>query len=391
LKIGLVLGLTLLLVLFSLGAFAQPVEEWNITFGGLGGDLGNAVQETTDGGYIITGVTESYGAGDGDVWLIKTDSDGNEEWNKTFGGPEYDNGKSVQETNDGGYIIVGRSESYGAGDSDVWLIKTDPEGNELWNKNFGGPDNDRGWSVRETSDGGYIISGGTESYGAGNGDLWLIKTDSSGAKLWDSTFGGPGFDWGNSVQETNDGGYIIAGFTRSYGAGESDVWLIKTDSYGNKEWDVIFGGPDNDSGSSVQETSDGGYTLVGGTKSYGAGGSDVWLIKIDSEGNMEWTRTFGGSGYDWGGFVQETSDGGYVITGYTTSYGTSPGDLWLIKTDPNGNEEWNVTSSRRGTDEGNSVQETSDGGYIIAGYTDRYGAGGLDVWLVKVKGNPHDL
>jgi len=372
------------------------VEVWNKTYGGPGNDLASEVQVTKNGGYVITGVTESYGAGDGDAWLIKTDSEGNEEWNKTFGGTGYDNGQSVRETGDGGYIIAGRTESYGAGDSDLWLIKTDSDGNEEWNKTFGGPDNDRGWSVRETNDDGYIISGGTESSGAGNGDLWLIKTDSSGTKLWDRTFGGPGFDWGNSIQEASDDGYITAGFTRSYGAGESDVWLIKTDSYGNKEWDAIFGGPDNDSGSSVQETSDGGYIITGYTASFGAEGMDLWLIKTDSEGQEEWNRTFGEpeqdigplggeSGNDQGEAVQVTSDGGYIIAGYTTSYGAFPGDLWLIKTNSEGVLEWDMTSGRRGTDDGVSVQETSEGEYIIAGITDRYGAGGIDVWLVKVK------
>lgn len=395
-KIGSVLGLTLLLVLFSLGAFAQPVEEWNITFGGLGGDLGNAVQETTDGGYVIIGVTYSYGAGDGDVWLIKTNSDGNEEWNKTFGGPEYDSGKSVRETSDGGYIIVGRTESYGAGDSDLWLIKTDFEGNEEWNEMFGGPGIEGGWSVQETKDGDYIIAGETASYGAGGLDLWLIKTDSSGNKQWNKTFGGPDGDWGRSVQETRDGGYIIAGDTESYGAGSLDIWLIKTDSDGNMEWDTNFGGSSTDWCRSVLETKDCGYIIIGGTVSYGAGGSDVWLIKTDSKGNEEWNRTFGepeqdigplGSelGNERGESVGETRDGGYIIVGATASYVPLLGELWVIKTDLYGNEEWNMTSGRQGTDEGNSVQETSDGGYIIAGDTTRGGAGGWDLWLVKIK------
>ena len=245
-----------------------------------------------------------------------------EAWNKTFGGTDLDGASSVQQTSDGGYILAGYTYSYGAGSSDFWLVKTYSDGSKQWDKTFGGTDYDCIFSVQQTSDGGYILAGVTESYGAGNGDLWLVKTDSEGNKQWNRTFGGTDHDWAESVQQTSDGGYILAGVTESYGDGRTDFWLVKTDSKGNKEWDMTFGGTDYDSASSVQQTFDGGYILVGETMSYDAGRTDFWLVKTDSKGNKEWNRTFGGVNKDGGHSVQQTSDGGYILAGDTVSYGT---------------------------------------------------------------------
>jgi len=354
-------------------------HNWFVkTFGGSSQDIGYSVQQTIDGGYIIIGSTGSFG--NFDVWLIKTNSNGNEQWNKTFGGSDNDEGRSVQQTTDGGYIITSFTESFGNGNFDVWLIKTDSNGDEEWNKTFGGSESDMGMSVQQTSDGGYIITGNESSFGYGETDVWLIKTDSEGNEEWDKTFGGGGWDGGSSVQQTTDGGYIVTGSPTSFGNGSSDVWLIKTDSEGNEEWSKLYGEGGWDNGNSVQQTTDGGYIVTGSTTSYGQTNGSILLIKTDSEGNEEWSKTFGKSYQDDGYSVQQTTDGGYVITGRTTGVGNS--DVWLIKTDSQGNEEWSKTFGGTSS-EGHSVQQTTDGGYIITGTTESFGNGKRDVWLIK--------
>ena len=358
-------------------ALAQPPNIlWTHTFGGSNYDQGYSVQQTTDGGYIIAGYTDSYGAGYRDVYLIKTDASGNQEWDHTFGGLYENEGYSVQQTSDGGYIISGYTDSYGVGYDDVYLIKTDAQGIQVWTRSFGEVSSDDfGYSVQQTSDGGYIIAGWTESYGAGGSDVYLIKTDSGGSEEWYQTFGGSSDDNGESVRQTTDGGYIIAGYTASYGAGEDDIYLIKTDASGNLEWDRTFGGSSEDRGFSVQQTTDGGYIIAGWTESYGDGGFDVYLIKTYATGDTMWTRTFGGANWDFGRSVQQTSDGGYIIAG-------SSGGNYLIKTDAWGNEEWSQTFGGSG---GESVQQTSDGGYIFAGHTGLGSPEFSDVWLMRLE------
>ena len=396
---------------------ASPEDDWVRTFGGAGEDVGTSVQETSDGGYIVTGSTTSQNLAYswlikasriGEIWLIKTDSEGNILWERTFGGLGKDIGFSVQETGDGGYIIAGATKPHTIGDYDIWLIKTDPEGNLEWDRTFGGRGNDWPNMVQETSDGGYIITGGTESYGAGinnaflvktplNANLWLIKTDSKGNSSWDRTYGGPGFDEGASIQETEEGGYIVTGYTTSYGAGGSDIWLIKTDPNGRELWERTFGGPREDVGFSVRETEDLGCIITGGTESYGNGSKDLWLIKTDSNGTKEWDVTYGGPSFDEGTAVLETENDGYIIAGYTThqsevavhSWLLNTADkshVWLIKTDSEGNKDWDRTFGGEGNDWATAVAETEDGGYIITGGTDSTGDGSRDVLLIKTIG-----
>lgn len=360
------------------------------TYGGIYIDAAGGARQTSDGGYIIAGRTGSYGAGGSDAYLVKTDPDGNALWSKTFGGTGADAGNSVHETSDGGYIVVGNTEPIGAGTKDVYLVKTGSNGDILWSKTFGGNGGDDGNSVMETSDGGYIIAGETGSYGAGSYDVYLVKTDTNGNALWAKMFGGAGNDDAHSVRQTSDGGYIIAGDTGSFGAGGSDMYLVKTDPNGVELWSKTFGGIGSDYGHSVRQTSDGGYIVSGYTGSFGAGANDVYLVKTDQNGNELWSQAFGGTGTDDGNSVQETVDGGYIIAGVTKSFGEGY-DVYLVKTDSNGNVLWAKAFGGSGGDYGYSVQQTADGGYIIAGETGSYGAGGGDIFLIKTDADGNAL
>ena len=350
------------------------------TYGGTGDDCGCSVQQTADGGYIIAGETWSFGAGGGDVYLIKTNAAGDTQWTRTFGGAEYDVAYSVQQTLDGGYIIAGADSfpPYGTG---VYLVKTDANGGALWTRTIGGGGDYCAYSVRQTRDGGYIVTGlecGDESTMA---NVLLVKTDANGDTLWTRIFYGTGWDdYGSSVQQTTDGGYVIAG-ANSTGLG--DVYLIKTDASGDTLWTRTFGGDSIDEAEYVQQTSDGGYVIAGSTCSFGAGSSDVYVIRTDAAGTMLWSSTYGGASLDFGCSAQQIDEGTYVIAGSTSSFGAGGRDFYLIRTDADGDTLWTRTFGGDSDDVACSFQQTADGGYIMAGYSASFGAGGEDVWLVK--------
>ena len=374
-------GLALLVFLLAGSSFAQITFER--TYGGSEGDWSWSVQQTQDGGYVIAGGTASFGSGGTDVYVVKTDSMGNALWERTYGGSDYDYGRSVRQTLDGGYIVAGWTTSFGAGEPDVYVIKTDSLGNVLWDSTYGGSYWDRGYCVRQTLDGGYVIVGFSGSFGAGWYDVYLIKMDSLGSIRWEGSYGGTADDWGGFVQQTLDGGYVIVGETESFGLGESDVFLIKTDSLGNTLWDTTYGGSAREGGFSVQQTLDRGYVIAGYAQSFGPGQLDAYLVKTDSSGSVLWDTTYGGSGDDRGFSVQQTFDGGYIIAGLTESFGAGSTDVYLIKTDSAGTTLWQVTYGGTEHDWGGFVEQTLDGGYVIAGRTSSFGAGSGDVYLIK--------
>jgi murein DD-endopeptidase MepM/ murein hydrolase activator NlpD len=362
---------------FQLEISSQDV--WQKTYGGFDNEGATSIQQTSDGGYIVAGWAAILG--DEDIYIIKLDANGNRVWQRRYVRSD-DWATSIQQTSDGGYIIAGGTYSFGG--YDVYIIKLDGNGNIVWEKTFGGSGYDIANSIQQTSDGGYIVAGGIHSFGTGEEDVYIIKLDENGDKLWEKTFGGSGYDIANSIQQTSDGGYIVAGYTNSFGAGYSDVYIIKLDGNGNKLWEKTFGGSDYDAAYSIQQTKDGGYIIAGWTNSFGAGSYDVYVMKLEGNGNIVWAKTFGGSDYDEAYSIQQTTDGGYIVAGITSSLGAGSYDVYVIKLDANGNKLWEKIYGGSGDDYAWSIQQTTDGGYIVAGWTNSLGAGYSDVYIIKM-------
>jgi len=354
-----------------------PYVHFIKTFGGDNEDVGYSVQQTTDGGYIIAGWTNSYGSGSYDVLLLKTDSNGNELWMRTFGEESDDKGYSV-ETVDDGYVIAGYTYSFNSNSYDILLLKTNLIGEILWTKTYGGTGTDQGFSVQKTFDpDGFIITGYSETDSTGF-DMFLVKTDSEGNQEWTKTYGGTESEKCYSVQQTSDGGFILSGVTTAeFGF---DVKVIKTYPNGEEEWNILFGSILNDIGFSVDETDD-GVILVGYTEIFGSGDEDILLLKINDDGNVDWERTFGGNEIDRGHTVI-TIDGGFIIIGFTESFDPGNKDVWLIKTNTDGNLDWERTFGGNDIDHGYSGQQTNDDGFIITGYT-KTEDNNVDLLLIK--------
>ncbi len=347
------------------------------TIGGCCVDAGNSVVITSDGGYVLTGITASSGAGGYDAYLVKTDINGNVLWERTFGTTNYDYSESVVETSDGGFILTGRYEN--APFNDLYIIKTDLNGNLIWEQIINRDYQIRSSDICEVSTGGFVIVGSSLS------DALLIKLDTKGNIVWEKTFGGNAGDFGSSILESSDGGFVITGYTSvSLEAPNNSAYLFKTDSDGTLLWEKALGGTAFENGNYLDETSDGGFIITGSTSLYAGGQVDVYLVKTDDNGNTLWEKKFGGDAYDVGYCVQETLDSGFVITGSTKSFGNIyDQDLYLIKTDNNGNLVWEKTFGRDFHDLGKSLKVTSDGGYIITGGSDKESRGFPEVYLIK--------
>jgi len=387
-----------LLNLMSSLAFSQ-LSKTQITIGGNGLDLCNYMAQTNDGGYVMTGWTSSFGAGEGDMYVVKLDSNAEISWTKTIGGGRNDGGANIIQTSDGGYASIGWSHSFGTGNEkpeqeafNTYLIKLNPSGGVTWTKtytdsNFYG----YGHAIIQTRDLGYAIAVNIfKSITGDSSNIMLMKLDTVGNIGWATNISGKADNGvGYHIVQTTDGGYALAGYTGSYGAGFYNVYVLKFDSSGNVSWTETIGGTNDDIASAIIQTRDGGYAITGQTYSFGdTVNGDVYVIKLNSAGVIEWTKTVGGDKMDIGQSIIQTRDGGYAITGQTYSYGDRVnGNVYVIKMDSLGEVKWTRSMGSAGEDEGESIVQTKDGGYAIGGVYD-FGAGGK-AYFIKLDSSGH--
>jgi len=367
-------------LLFNSGIMAQITFER--TYGGTDSYSCYSVVQTSDGGYLAAGSINHIATGNMDVYLLKTDAYGDTIWTQTYDRQNTDIGFSVQQTSDGGYIITGYTGNWP--DFKALLIKTDATGDTLWTRAYtcGIIAGYFGKSVQQTSDGGYIITGYTSNPDYSN-DIFLIKTNSFGDTLWTQIYYNQDNDIGNSVKQTSDGGYVIVGKTAHLWF--SDVFLIKTDAIGNTLWTQTYGDAVSQEGTDIQLTSDGGYIICGNYIDVSNNTNVILLLKVDDSGQVIWSQSYGNIYDDLCNSVQQTFDGGFIIAGYTGNYPNM--DIYLVKTDNIGDTLWTRSYGCENPEYGYSVQQTTDEGYIIGGYSNNQSTSRDEVYLLKTDEN----
>ncbi len=420
--------ITVLSTVFSYSALSQaPAIEWQKSLGGRNEDDALAICQTFDGGYIVAGRSKSTSGdvtgniGAFDAWIVKMSSSGSLEWQKSIGGSLTDQANAIVQTADSGYIIAGSTISNdGAvtgnhGQTDYWVVKLSSAGTVQWQKCYGGASYEIAYSIQQTTDGGYVVGGeswsndGDVTGNHGGRDCWIVKIDTSGALQWQKSLGGSANDFGKKIRQTADGGYIATvtssssdgDVTNNYGS--SDFWVVKLSNLGIIQWEKSFGGTLVDNGQDIIQTSDEGYVVIGLTTSNDGdvtdskGKGDYWVVRISSLGAVVWQKTLGGSELDYATSVVQSTDGGFVVAGYSVSNNgdltenKGSSDYWLVKLNASGYIVWQKSLGGSEYDVANYFTTTSDGGYIIAGYTRSLNGdvtlnhGSDDFWIVKLK------
>jgi hypothetical protein len=427
---------------------AQPISPpailWQNTFGGEWGEPFWEMDVATNDGCILGGASGSGVSGNktapswgsGDFWAVRVDAHGNQLWDRSYGGEDSDEMRSLKRTQDGGFVFAGDTTSgiggikstRGYGGTDYWVVRTDANGQKLWDQTIGSEGSDFLQAVCETSDGGFLaggvswagISGGKTSANYGDLDAWLVRLDANGNKVWDQSFGGTGDDRITDICMTQDGGFILGGFSSSPPSGNKtspayggwDGWLIRLDANGTKLWEKTFGGANGDVLHSLQQTRDGGFILGGSTESSNNGtrttpvfgANDYWIVRLDASGNQLWERVYGGNSFDYLLSVRETLDGGFILSGDSDSgpsgNKTSPRrggalytyDLWVVRTDAAGNKLWDQSFGGSGYDYQGIIRQSPDGTFLLGGFSASTGGGNKtstnygngDYWLLKL-------
>jgi uncharacterized delta-60 repeat protein len=383
---GIAVGAFLILNLTAIpvqpGLLIAEAVTWAKSYGDVQDEnVFRSVVALSDGGYVISGVTNSTGAGKNDIWILRLDSAGSILWQKTYGGTRSEETRSIQQTSDGGFVVTGPTNSFGSGANDVWVIKLNYNGAVEWQKTYGGRSADVSHSIQQTADGGYVVAGFTRSFGTGGQDYFVIKLNSIGGIIWQKAYGGAGNEVIRYIKQTSDGGYLAAGFTHSFGA-LGDIMLIKLDAVGNMEWDKRYGGSKFEEPCCILEESD-GYIIMEQSASF-TGNTDGWIFKIDDDGQIDWQKRVAGGSFDELSAALQTADGGFIAAGETKSFGAGAEDFWVVKFDSSGNVEWQKRYGGSKVEEAESIALTTDGGYIVVGTTRSFSEGIRDIWAIKL-------
>ena len=409
-KIKLIVSIQIIMFITASLGIAQ---EWALTFGGNNMDSGYSVHQTADGGFIVAGTTRSFGAGYADIWVIKLRGNGTIDWQKTYGSIGSEEARSIEQTDDNGdgnqddgYIVAGYTTSFGAGDMDVWILKLNSDGSVAWQKTYGGAGPDEATTIQQTFDNegngdGFIVAGSTRNLGNFFEDCWIIKLHADGSKDWENTYGFDGSDKVNSIQQTFDAtgksdGYVVAAWSYSIRPAKADSWIFRLNLDGTIVWQNKFRTTEtsyaHDLTYSIQQTFDAddnpsGFIAAGYTKQ--SGSNDFWIIKLNADGAKGWEKTYGGTiaANDTAYSIQQTQDGGYIVAGNTESFGTGSSDFWILKLNPDGSIGWEKTYGGTSSETAYCIQQTKDGGFIVAGQTDSYGEENFDYWILKLDTN----
>jgi hypothetical protein len=372
-------------------AVEPPVVEENPvdyikTFGGSLSDRASCIIQTMDGGILAGGYTISSGSGGNDGLALKLDGKGNVQWYKVFGGSADDEINSVYQVSDGGYILVGETISFSS-TSNVYAVKLDGSGNLVWSKYYNIAGNEYGYSVVQTADYGFLIAGTADGFGAGGSDALVIKINFDGNILWVRAYGGPFNDYGSSIKAYDDNSSIMAGYSFSGGFGGGDITLARLTEGGIIYWMKYYGGGALDQPYDLEITSDNGYIVCGVTYSFGLTSGDEYFIRTYEDGTLAWSRTFGGMQLDVAYSVKQTHDGQFVSTGVTSSFGAGQEDVFITKMFGDGVFNFSRLFGGSGNDAGTGIAIRSDTGYVTSGYSSSYGASNNDIFTATLGGN----
>lgn len=356
--------------------------HWAKTFGGSSYEVAKAITTTSDDSLVVAGYTHSYGNGSNDMYILRLDTNGNKIWAKTFGGSKTDDANAITTLSDGSLVVAGTSYSYGNGEGDMYILRIDANGNKVWAKTFGGSKVEHANAIATLSDDSLVVAGITDSYGIGN-DMYIIRVDANGNKIWEKNFGGNSSESAYAIATYLNDNTIVAGATHSYGNGESDMYVLRLDASGNKIWEKSFGKASFDNVSAVTILSNGRIILAGDTHLDSYGDPKYYVLCLDDKGNKIWEKTFSGSNYDIAKAVTTLPDDSIVIAGYNYPSNDDE-DFYLVRLDANGDKIWakNFGGSRGEVAE--TIIALSDGSLVVAGNTSSYGNGESDMYILRL-------